>query len=415
MIEEKLSRVARSSEEILHLLQYCQAGKLRDVARWIEAGLPLEVPPFSGRGSRRSSPMEIAIEKGFYSLAELLVEGGAVANESLLSYAIASRQLDIAQLFLDHGISASGVSGHTAFSAGMDAVRLLMKYGFDPSEELAFYHALCSHVRPHLSLLKGYKDRFPELQRQAEMALAEHSLNGKLRNVCLLLWAGARANARVPSTTYITDPETLTTPLEAAAGAGQLEVLKKLKPERFPDILKGMMEEIWLHASQELTDYLLSLGAPLNNRPNGGSGLLEHLIGSLDSASQGLFDWPDAERIESLFRLIEHVVEHGAKWIPDADEDLRHQRSRLRRMKPEYLVRLFRTLKNGGGASVEFLDALLASPSFRRRLGSHLQEVEAILYQNSGSLPATLPTSNRRVTSGRRTLSKSSSPTHAAR
>ena len=176
MIEEKLSRVARSSEEILPFLQHCQAGKLRAVGRWIEAGLPLEVPPFSGRGSRRSSPMEIAIEKGFYSLAELLVEGGAVANESLLSCAIASRQLDIAQLFLDHGVSASGVSGHTAFSAGMDAVRLLMKYGFDPSEELAFYHALCSHVRPHLSLLKDHRDRFPDLQRQAEMALAEHAL-----------------------------------------------------------------------------------------------------------------------------------------------------------------------------------------------------------------------------------------------
>ncbi len=324
--------------------------------------------------------MEIAIEKGFFALAELLLQGGSSAGEGTLDFAVAHRQTEIAKLFLEHGVTGATVSGYTAFGAGVEMVRLLIKHGFDPTAEFAFYHALCSHVQGNLALLKEYKDQFPDLQRQAEMALVHHCQKGGARAVGLLLWAGARADAQVPSGTESHDAETPTTALEEAVRAGNLAILKQLKPEQFSEAVKGMLDGIGLKPSQEMVDYLLGLGALLNDRPSGGSSFLCSLIGSLDFASHGLFGFADTKQIEFLFELLSHVVGRGAKWIPDEEESVRHQRDCLRRIKPEHLSKLFKILKEGGAASVEMLDAILNSPSFKRQLGVHLQEIERLLH-----------------------------------
>ena len=289
-------RVARSPEELFPLLEYCRAGKLKEVEEWIAAGKPLD-PPQTARRSRRRSPMEIAIEKGFFALAELLLQGGSSADEETLDFAVAHRQTEIAKLFLEQGVTGATVSGYTAFGAGMEMVRLLVKHGFDPTAEFAFYHALCSHVQGNLALLKEYKDQFPDLQRQAEMALVHHCQKGGARAVGLLLWAGARADVQVPSGTESHDAETPTTALEEAVRAGNLAILKQLKPEQFPEAVKGMLDGIGLKPSQEMVDYLLGLGALLNDRPSGGSSFLRSLIGSLDFASQGLFGFPSGKPV----------------------------------------------------------------------------------------------------------------------
>jgi hypothetical protein len=108
-----------------------------------------------------------------------------------------------------------------------------------------------------------------------------------------------------------------------------------------------------------MVDYLLSLGAPLNTKPNGGSRLLENLIGSLDFVAGHYFGQPKPGEMESKMALVEHVVNWGAKWIPDPDDTLRRQRD----LDPGQLVTLFKILKQGGAASVEFLISILASPS----------------------------------------------------
>lgn len=377
--QRMISRVARSPEELFPLLEYCRAGKLKEVEEWIATGKPLD-PPQTARRSRRRSPMEIAIEKGFFALAELLLQGGSSADEGTLDFAVAHQQIEIAKLFLEHGVTGATVSGYTAFGAGLEMVTLLIKHGFDPTAEFAFYHALCSHVQGNLALLKEYKDRFPDLQRQAEMALAHHCQKGGARAVGLLLWAGARADAQVPSGTESHDAEMPTTALEEAARVGNLAILKQLKPEQFPEVVKGMLDRAWLKPSQEMVDYLLGLGALLNDRPSGGSSFLRSLIGSLDFASQGLFGFADTKQIELLFELISHVIGRGAKWIPDEDERVRHQRDRLRRIKPEHLSKLFKMLKEGGAASGEMLEAILNTPSFKRQLGVHFQEIEQLLH-----------------------------------
>ena len=103
----------------------------------------------------------------------------------------------------------------------------------------------------------------------------------------------------------------------------------------------------------------------------------------------------DAKQIELLFELISHVVGRGAKWMPDGEESVRHQRDRLRRIKPDHLSKLFKILKEGGAASIETLDAILNSPSFKRLLGNRLHEIELLLYPPP---PKPMPTPEAKTT-----------------
>jgi hypothetical protein len=67
--------VARSIEELFPLIEFCKKGNLKAVSDWIAKGNPLDLP--SGKKTRRASPLQIAIEKGFLTLTEVLLNGGA--------------------------------------------------------------------------------------------------------------------------------------------------------------------------------------------------------------------------------------------------------------------------------------------------------------------------------------------------
>jgi len=73
------SKAARSPEELFPLLDFCHAGKLKEVGEWIEARKPLD-PPLNVKKTRRQSPLEIAIDKGFEAT-------------DILDYAAAGRRL----------------------------------------------------------------------------------------------------------------------------------------------------------------------------------------------------------------------------------------------------------------------------------------------------------------------------------
>jgi hypothetical protein len=83
--------------------------------------------------------------------------------------------------------------------------------------------------------------------------------------------------------------------------------------------------------------------------------------------------------LDSILSLLEHIVNLGAKWIPDTDEIPRNRRDHLKDIGPDRTVRFFKVMREGGAATVDFLESLLASPSFKKRLGTRLREIEKIL------------------------------------
>lgn len=67
------TRVARPkpprNEDADHLLRLCREGRLFELQAWIAAGRPLKVPAYY-----RHTPLHVAVDSGFHSLIELLLQ-----------------------------------------------------------------------------------------------------------------------------------------------------------------------------------------------------------------------------------------------------------------------------------------------------------------------------------------------------
>ncbi len=100
----RISKAARSPEELFPLIELCREGKLKEVSEWIAKGNPIDAPQ-AQRRNRRQSPLQVAIQKGFYALAELLLDGGCdpMASGNALLDAVRARNAGIAKLLLSRG------------------------------------------------------------------------------------------------------------------------------------------------------------------------------------------------------------------------------------------------------------------------------------------------------------------------
>jgi hypothetical protein len=84
-LPQNVCRTARSPEELFPLIDFCRAGKLKEVSEWIAAGKPLDPPKsMKKRSRRRQSPLDVAIEKGQAPESQKGLGGGGYNNFSIV-------------------------------------------------------------------------------------------------------------------------------------------------------------------------------------------------------------------------------------------------------------------------------------------------------------------------------------------
>jgi ankyrin repeat protein len=106
------------------------------------------------------------------------------------------------------------------------------------------------------------------------MALRQFALDGNLKWVSLLMWAGANPRSKGPTIEDVDDLDFSTTALDEASASGNVAVLRRLQPNRADD-LAGMLARAAFISNSETLDYLLELGANPNDKPDGGSSALD--------------------------------------------------------------------------------------------------------------------------------------------
>lgn len=381
---------AKSVEELFPLIEFCKAGNLPAISNWIAQGNPLDPPP--GKKTRRLTPLQIAIEKGFLTLTEILLNAGAdpMVNGNALTHAINHKRADIIALLMDRGaLVDSGLFSWACSTGDPDTIRVFLERGADPINDFPFYQGFTCCLRPMLGIYKTYVEKFPELQIQADMALCHYAKEGNLRCVSLLLWAGARPdkevpNAQEPEREYLDDCA-----LVVAAQAGHLPVLKRMKPENYPDLLPSLVEACWHRNSKEVLEYLQKAGATMNLEGERGSQALEHVLWQLswDVDPSSPFGAGGSSRIDATIQRLEYLIEKGAKWIPNPEYGLRQSRRNFRKMEPEKILRLFVLFKQHQVVSDQFMEDLVNTAAMRAHLGPkhakaihelfHLPEVKA--------------------------------------
>ncbi len=253
--------------------------------------------------------------------------------------------------------------------------------------------ALCTKIRPALGLIKGFKDRYPSFQEQANIALRRHCWDGNLKWVSLMLWAGGDPYAKGPdSPEQESDPESDNSALDIAAFQGNLNIFRmkaiRLDPKRAD--ARGLMENACHAKKSDVLKHLLDKGFCLKDWEDKGSSLIQSLLCSMS------FDWDfspfsgykkiekdiDTSRSREEIKMIHLLVRHGAKWEPYRESHLHigHARRSLLKMTPDYTAEFVWIMSKHGACSRDSVEALLRTPPMRALGSKHLSRIEELVH-----------------------------------
>ncbi len=178
------------------LLALCATGKLYEVEAWIADGRPLQFSPSEQRKLRRKRPaLQTAIDRRFHSLAALLLANGYDPCGDYYEYltdAICAKDREMVELLLRFGADPTAVDFCDVLqSCERSLMDRFVGLGVDPCRDNAVARALSIKGRPILGFIKQYRDRFPGLQHQIDIALHVFVVEEDLHGIALMLWLGA--------------------------------------------------------------------------------------------------------------------------------------------------------------------------------------------------------------------------------
>jgi hypothetical protein len=371
-----MNRTARSVEELFPIVAYARAGDLKSVQAWIDGGSPLNLPV--GKKTRRQSPLQIAIQSGFLTLTEMLLDGGADANaDEALHLAVNCGRTDIARMLLDRGVPVAQVHFSRVCESGQtDLIHLFLERGASPVDDAPFYNALTYQLKPILGIFKGLLEKDPRLQPQADAALGYYANKTNPRGVGLMVWAGAKPDAEI---TLECDQKS-ETPLEVAARTGDVATLKTMKPEKYPASLGKLASAAYIGKSDEMLKYLLSIGAPLNDSEDGSCSLLRSALWHLELDSSRGFGFgggADSTKLNQHIAAIEQLLGQGAKF-PSVEP--RYMRRTFVSIGPERIIQLLRIFQKSGAFTSEYLLGVISTPKLKEVLGSRWAHASKIAF-----------------------------------
>ena len=366
-----------TSEEAKSLLELCRAGRLYEVEKWITSGKSIQTP-----GEVRKTPLHIAIESGFHSLVELLArhEGRQEAKNQALCFAVSEKRLDFVELLIAHGAHPRSIPLRDVLLSWEPAmIRFFLENGADVVTgapfAVAFRERIRTALRPFVEYKKTHPELAPQLQEQADRALRHFCYKADLKWVSLLLWAGANARSRGPTLDerWADDPECHTTALREACSKGNLDILKRLKPDPAVDNLAELLSSAALATSKELIEYLVGLGANPNDKENGGSSALDHCLWHLGFANIHAFLNKQAVTrydVSETFECMNVLLSHGGLWRPEPRNGLNSLRQTLYKCEPRVTVDLVKLLARHKAVPEETLEQLLYAPRMKQHLST---------------------------------------------
>lgn len=356
--------------EVDALIDLCAKGKLYEVEQWISEGRPLQhAPPEDRKLQRRTTALQHAVEKGFHSLAALLLTNGYDPNGDYfecLTPAIKRKDHDMVDLMLRFGADPNSVDFcdvlETCDRRIMDR---FIEAGADPCRDNALARALHFKGRPILGFIKQYKERFRCVQRQIDIALHHFTEAEDLRGIALMLWVGADPHAVVPSCAYSEDQSGRfgDTAFNTALYCRKPEVMEMIAKRQIPDArVPDLFQAVAYRHRPDIVRRLLQQGA----NPNAVSEEGYHVLHGFLHAVLSRFRLEPKE-IEQAFEAIELVLQAGAKWVL-TDRQLKGLRRDLADGESAVVVRLIDLLHKHGAFSEAQLRELTRTPAVRRVL-----------------------------------------------
>jgi len=361
------------------LIQLCRTGRLYEISNWISAGKSLDISGAARRG-RPKSLLEVAVETGFHSLVELIVqnEPSQSAKNAALSLAVSLRRVDLVELLCANEADIKAVPfADVLLTWQPELFRFFLEHGADPVKGRPFAEAFGGKIRTALRAFLDCKRAHPELatqlQEQIDCALRYFCGEGDLKWVSLLTWAGGdpRSYGPVLNKEYTEDPECFTSGLEEACYPQSTDLLKKLKPDPGRDDLPKLLHCASILRRKETLEYLLGIGAQPNDKANGGSSALDSMLSNLGFAwirRDGTDRLVSRYEVRQTFDCVSVLVSHGAVWRPDDGYELTSLRRALQECEPGVTIELLQIFRKHNVCPAETVHKLLGTPKMRDHL-----------------------------------------------
>lgn len=310
---------SRQEEPLDRLREMVRLGQLFKVQTWIGEGNPVYL-----EDNKRPSVLHLAVDSGFHSLVEVLA--GAWPRQDGLNWALESacekRRLDMAATLMELGADITKVP--LAVIAGTCDIPL-MTHVLDRWQEFdqenGLYEIVTSMPRPLTGLIKERQQAIPNSQMQLARAMKHFALKDHPLWVGLTVWMGGDARLACPSPDEDDEvEENWTTPLAYAVSLASNDAVRAMQVtarDNATDLLKLL--HIYRRDGIELLRYLLSRGAAVNDKPGGGSSVLEKVL-----APYWIWEYSSIDA-----GLVEELVGHGAKFCPDQETRMRDIRRAL--------------------------------------------------------------------------------------
>ena len=380
--------------EIRELVALCKAGKLFDVQKWIADGRRINPPPFERKGQRPANPLTVTIDRGFHSLAEVLLKAGAEIDTDLwrgpMAKALQMRRFDLVQLLVEHGYDARSIDMSSVFHTwDPEIIEFFIDQGADVETEWPLAEALRDKIRTGLRIFKRYQERFPHFQQQIDSALRHHCRDGNAKWVSLLLWAGADPYS-LGDTSHEDDGEEGLSALGFAALYERFDLFKirsiRLKPDN-PELQKVLKYAAEHAEGLPLARRLIKAGVNPNDQSNGGCSGIKSILqsmswefsfdtyGTFHNHRQGI----DGPRAREGIKGIHFLVKHGARWHPEDRQEIKDARRSLVKLLPDYTVEFVWIMSRHNACTKESITELVRTPRMKAHVTKDSRRVHELL------------------------------------
>lgn len=362
-------------DDIKQLMALVRAGKLFDVQKWIADG-KRTVPP----KPYWFSPLRVAIETGFHSMVEVLLQAGVDQDEKdyLFNRTVWSSKFELIKLFVDCGADVHSVEFEDVCRTGNpEIMRFFLDRGIDAVTGQPFAKALCHPKRPQLGIYMRYRETIPDLTNQVNLALRHHAREGSLKWVCLLLWAGGDAHVRLPDVGEEPDPEGDSTALEEAVRLGRQAIVDKIGIDPARDDLSRLLEQACSACEWPIIDKLLALGA--DPATHSGYPPMERLINHFSSEMNPVIGYRSESNLAKAFDAILSFADKGGRWQPEGSYGLNGFRRDLYHLDRVWIEKVVKGFARHQVCSNELLLKLLSTPRMKQILGERAGRMQVLL------------------------------------
>jgi hypothetical protein len=289
-------------------------------------------------------------------------------------------RLDFIELLVENGAEVKSVPFSDVLLEWNPRIfRFFLEHGADPVAGCPFAVAFSNKIRTALGPFVELKRSRPEvsasLQEQSDCALRYFCDKGDLKWISLMLWAGANPRSLGPKSDEAdkNDMECFTTALKEASYSGNVDVLKKLKPDPKRDDLSDLLHCAAISGRSDAIRYLLEIGASPNDKPNGGSSALDTCLWHLNFSSSSVYyrkSLRSKYEVSKGLDTAREVTAHGAIWNPNDQSAFNDIRRALYGCEPEVTIELLQIFKKHNACPQDRLKELLCKPRMKEHLAS---------------------------------------------